>query len=57
MLYKDEEISNIEKIEVLKVNPFDEIGSPTKNISQFGIKEKYLQADIRELEIELYKSA
>jgi type I restriction enzyme R subunit len=57
LLYKDEGISNIEKIEVLKVNPFDEIGSPTKNISQFGNKEKYLQADIRELEIELYKSA
>jgi type I restriction enzyme, R subunit len=49
-------IINIEKIEVLMVNPFDEIGSPTEFISQFGNKEKYLQA-VRELEVELYKTA
>jgi type I restriction enzyme R subunit len=49
-------ISNIEKIEGLRVNPFDEMGSPTEIISQFGNKEKYLQA-VRELEVELYKSA
>ncbi|MFZ4798094.1 MAG: type I restriction-modification enzyme R subunit C-terminal domain-containing protein [Bacteroidia bacterium] len=53
--YADEGITNIEKIEVLRVNPFDEMGSPTEIISQFGNKEKYLQA-VRELEIELYKS-
>jgi type I restriction enzyme R subunit len=49
-------ITNIEKIEVLRVNPFDEIGSPTEIISQFGNKEKHLQA-VRELEVELYKTA
>lgn len=54
--YADEGISNIEKIEVLRVNPFDEMGSPTEIISQFGNKEKYLQA-VRELEVELYKTA
>ena len=49
-------ISGTEKIEVLRVNPFDEMGSPTEIISHFGNKEKYLQA-VRELEVELYKSA
>lgn len=54
--YADEGITNIEKIEVLRVNPFDEMGSPTEIISQFGNKEKYLQA-VRELEKELYSVA
>jgi type I restriction enzyme R subunit len=54
--YADEGIENIESIEVLRVNPFDEIGSPLEIISEFGSKEKYLQA-VRELEIELYKIA
>lgn len=46
-------IINIEKIEVLMVNPFDEMGSPTEIVSKFGNKEKYLQA-VRELEVQLY---
>ncbi|MEP7198067.1 MAG: DEAD/DEAH box helicase family protein [Saprospiraceae bacterium] len=54
--YADEGITNIESIEVLRVNPFDEFGSPLEIINEFGSKEKYLQA-VRELEIELYKTA
>jgi type I restriction enzyme R subunit len=54
--YSDEGITNIESIEVLRVNPFDEIGSPVEIINQFGSKEMYLQA-VRELETELYKIA
>jgi Type I site-specific restriction-modification system, R (restriction) subunit and related helicases len=54
--YADEGIANIESIEVLRVNPFDEFGSPLEIINEFGSKEKYLQA-IKELEIELYKIA
>lgn len=54
--YADEGIANIESIEVLRVNPFDEFGSPTEIINEFGSKEKYLQA-VRELENELYKIA
>lgn len=54
--YADEGITNIESIEVLRVNPFDEFGSPTEIINEFGSKEKYLQA-VRELENELYKIA
>ena len=53
--YADEGIENIESIEVLRVNPFDEFGSPTEIIKEFGSKEKYLQA-VKELEIELYKN-
>ena len=54
--YADEGITNIESIEVLRVNPFDEFGSPIEIINEFGSKEKYLQA-VKELEIELYKRA
>ncbi len=54
--YADEGITNIESIEVLRVNPFDEFGSPLEIISEFGNKEKYLQA-VKELETELYKTA
>ncbi len=54
--YADEGIENIESIEVLKVKPLNEFGSPIEIISEFGSKEDYLKA-IRELENELYKSA
>ena len=54
--YADEGITNIESIEVLRVNPFDEFGSPTEIIREFGSKKNYLQA-VKELEIELYKIA
>lgn len=54
--YADEGITNIESIEVLRVNPFDTFGSPIEIISNFGSKEKYLQA-VKELETELYKTA
>ena len=53
--YADEGITNIESIEVLRVNPFDEFGSPLEIISEFGNKKGYLQA-IKELEVELYKN-
>ena len=51
-----EGITNIESIEVLRLNPFDEFASPLQIINEFGSKEKYLQA-VKELEIELYKTA
>jgi len=53
--YADEGISNIENMEVLRVNPFDTFGSPYEIINEFGRKEKYLQA-VKELKLELYKS-
>ncbi len=54
--YADEGIENIESIEVLRIKPFDEFGSPLEIIKQFGSREKYFEA-IKELEIELYKTA
>jgi type I site-specific restriction endonuclease len=53
---KAEGITNIETIEVLRVNPFKDFGSPIEIISNFGSKEKYLQA-VKDLETELYKIA
>ncbi|MBS1515259.1 MAG: DEAD/DEAH box helicase family protein [Bacteroidetes bacterium] len=54
--YADEGIENIESMEVLKVKPLTEFGSPIEIIKEFGSKNKYLKA-IKELETELYKSA
>lgn len=53
--YADEGIANIESIGVIRVNPFNEFGSPIEITNEFGTKEKYLET-VRELEIELYKS-
>jgi type I restriction enzyme, R subunit len=53
--YADEGIANIESIEVLRVKPFDEFGSPVEIIKEFGSKKKYLLA-VKELEDELYKN-
>jgi type I restriction enzyme R subunit len=52
--YADEGVENIESIEVLRVKPFDEYGSPIEIISHFGNKQHYLEA-VKELENELYK--
>jgi type I restriction enzyme R subunit len=54
--YADEGIGNIENLEVLKVKPLTEFGSPIEIIKDFGSKEKYIQA-VRELEQEIYKVA
>ena len=54
--YADEGIENIESMEVLKVKPLTDYGSPVEIIKEFGDKDKYLEA-IKELEIELYKYA
>lgn len=54
--YADDGIENIESLSVLKVQPFDQFGSPLEIISLFGGKENYLNA-IAELEKELYEAA
>lgn len=54
--YADEGIENIEDIKVLKVNPFDQIGTPTEIIKFFGGKPQYLQA-LTQLEQALYQAA
>jgi type I restriction enzyme R subunit len=54
--YADEGISDIESIEVLKVKPFTDFGSPMEIIKTFGNKVEYLKA-VHELEHELYRTA
>lgn len=54
--YADEGIENIEDIKVLKVNPFDQFGTPTEIIKHFGGKQQYLQA-LTQLEQALYQAA
>lgn len=54
--YADEGIENIESMEVLRVHPLTDFGSPTEIIKEFGGKDKYIKA-IKELETELYRAA
>lgn len=51
--YADQGIVNIEDMDMLKLDPFKQIGSPVKIMKLFGGKEQYYQA-VRELEQELY---
>jgi type I restriction enzyme R subunit len=53
--YADEGVTDIESLEVLKVKPFTDFGSPVEIIGSFGSKKEYMQG-IRELEFELYKT-
>ncbi len=52
--YADAGITNIEQIEVLKLAPLNEFGSPVEIITAFGGKAKY-QAALQELERALYQ--
>ena len=54
--YADEGIEQIEGLEVLKVPPFGELGTPLEILKLFGGKQKYLEA-VRELKTELYRAS
>lgn len=54
--YASEGIENIEELSVLKVIPFNKLGTPAEIVGFFGGKDGYLKA-IKELEQELYKAA
>ncbi len=54
--YADEGIENIESLNILQVQPFNQIGSPIEIIKLFGGRQQYLNA-VAELEHELYKVA
>lgn len=51
--YADEGIINIESMDVLRVQPFTEYGSPVEIIKNFGSKANYIEV-IKELEKQLY---
>ncbi|MDJ0662660.1 MAG: DEAD/DEAH box helicase family protein [Crocosphaera sp.] len=52
--YADEGIESIEDLKVLKVAPFDRLGTPMEIIKHFGGKQQYLAA-LKELATELYR--
>lgn len=52
--YMNDGIYEIEKTEILKLEPFNKFGKPAKIASYFGGKEGYLNA-VKELEEEIYK--
>jgi len=54
--YAAEGVENIESLEVLRVHPVNQLGTPVEIIGAFGGKEQYLSA-LRELENELYRAA
>ena len=54
--YADEGIENVESLEVLRIDPFNAIGTPTEIINFFGSRRQYVTA-LKELEAELYKTA
>ncbi len=54
--YASEGIENIEDMAVLRIEPFNKIGTPTEIIELFGGKNGYLQM-IKELETQLYNKA
>jgi type I restriction enzyme R subunit len=53
--YANEGVTNIESMDILKVKPLTDYGSPLEIIKQFGSKAKYINA-VKELEQELYKT-
>jgi type I restriction enzyme R subunit len=54
--YSEQGVENLESMEVLKVQPFDQFGSPYEIVNLFGSKQNYLAA-IRELEQAIYQEA
>ena len=51
--YADQGIDAIETIEVLKLDPFSDLGTPIELVKKFGGRDKYLEA-IQDLENALY---
>ncbi len=54
--YEDEGLENLEDMKVLRLDPFNKLGTPKEIVDEFGGRDQYLQA-IYEIEDELYKSA
>ncbi len=53
--YMNTGVYEIEKTDILKLDPFDKLGKPSRIVDQFGGKDEYLKA-VHELEEELYKA-
>lgn len=51
--YMNEGISELESMEILKLDPFTQIGTPIQIIKAFGGRDKYIQT-VKELEKQIY---
>jgi type I restriction enzyme R subunit len=51
--YADQGLETIEKIDVLRLDPFTQIGTPIEIVKSFGGRDKYLEA-VQKLETALY---
>jgi len=54
--YADEGVENMEDINILKLQPINQHGTPIEIVKSFGGKDKYFEA-LKELEDEIYKIA
>ena len=54
--YADEGLNTLESMEVLKLNPISDFGSPLEIVKTFGGRKQYLNA-LKELEDEIYSIA
>jgi type I restriction enzyme R subunit len=54
--YADEGVENIESLQILKLEPLRDFGTPREIWNFFGNKQDYLKA-IKELENEIYRTA
>jgi type I restriction enzyme R subunit len=54
--YAEQGIENIENLEVLRVEPFDKMGTPTEIVRLFGGRDQYTRV-VEELEREIYAVA
>jgi len=53
--YEDEGLLNLDDPQVLRIAPFDQMGTPLQLVRQFGSREKF-EAAVHELQAELYAS-
>ena len=54
--YADQGLDTIEKIDVLRLDPFTQIGTPIEIVKSFGGRENYLAA-VHQLENALYATS
>jgi type I restriction enzyme R subunit len=54
--YADEGIENIEDLAILRIEPFNQMGTPSEILQIFGGRDQYMQA-VEELEQEIYAVA
>ncbi|HQP38425.1 MAG TPA: type I restriction-modification enzyme R subunit C-terminal domain-containing protein, partial [Polyangiaceae bacterium] len=54
--YANEGVEDIDNVQVLKVKPFDQHGTPVEIVKQFGGRDAFLKA-VQELQDELYRAS